>query len=1030
MKRITVNITLIFASLLLMVTGIQAQTLILSPAENSVTELHHIAVTVMGKPSAETKLFLNDELVDKGKIRIDGIFDFLNISVPYGPVALRVESIGAGNRVYVAERTIHVLGPPRKILPYDDEIQIQADGKTRKLVRFEIQDEWGYRLTNLKVATVEITHGQIAETDLDSLSSGIQVPIRDGMLEISIQSPKEVARATLEVTAVGEFFQFPVRFSTPQEPFILVGSVSGGLSNYQPYTDNSNEPDAEVWRQNTTELGGESVMYGGQAAFYAKGNVFEKYRLTASYDSRRNYRDQFFRDIDPAEQYPIYGDASILEYDAQTQSKLFMKLERNESSLIYGDYNTGLTQTEFTAYNRTFNGLIGQLNYNTHSLTGFVSLTDREMQLDEIRGEGISGYYYLTKSNVTEYSDKIKIQTRDKYHPEVLLKSADQIRYQDYTINYSDGSIMFKQPVPSIDADGNPVTIVISYEHKTGKKASSISGVRYNGNFKKNIKIGATAIVEERRPSNYLLYGVDATLPLFRWFSIKGEYAASSMPDFSSANLKGEAYKTEILFAPSQKFNIKGYYRIVDSSFVNLSQTSSATETGTQKYGFKGQYNHEKLGDFTSEFYRQFNKIGTINENSAEVFNLAYQRKFSAKGQLNIGYEDAKRERKTAQNSISHLQSRLIRGALSYQLTKKLSGTLERDQNLASTDQSKPTNTAVGLTYALSKKLSVFTKYKLIAGDNTGNQTVVGFDSKVTENTQLTGKYEIGGALGESRNRASIGLKNKWLVNKNLTLNFAYENASTIDQFETPTTEHQALSVAFEYLPESPWKTTGKWEYHTNRESRQYNYMLGTDFKVAHGLAVISKSVYSIVNYRASNNDYVIKSDNQFGLAYRPERSDFYNSLAKIAYLVDKNTHVLPKINYKRFIISTHHYWQPTARLEIGGRIAKRIVMDEEIGLFKDKVTTDFYAMRLEYDWSLKWYSAMDLKYIALKPLNESKVGASFEVGYLIMKNVQMGIGYAALKYDDPDFSDQNYMFENFYVTLHMKFSETIFDWK
>lgn len=1029
MKKNTVNIIQIFISLWVLVAGLQAQTLILNPEDHAVTELHHIAVTVMGKPSAETKLFLNNALVSEGKIRIDGIFDFLNISVPDGPILLRVESIGVGNRVYIAEKTIHVLGPPRKVLPYEEVIQLQADGITQKLVRFEIQDEWGYHLTYLRVATAEITHGQIISVDIDTLSYGIQIPIKDGILEFLIQSPKDVARATLEVTVMGKPFQFPVRFSTPHEPFILVGSISGGMSNYQPYPDNSNEPDVEEWRQNTTEIGSKSVMYGGQSAFYAKGNIYQKYRLTASYDSRRNYKDQFFRDIDPSEQYPVYGDASILEYDAQTQSKLFLKLERDESSVIYGDFNTGLNQSEFTAYNRTFNGVITRLNYQSHSLTGFATLTDREMQMDEIRGEGISGYYYLTKSNVTEYSEKVKIQTRDRYHPETILKSIEPIRYQDYSINYSDGSIMFKQPIQSIDSDGNPVTIVIAYEHKTGKKETSIGGIRYDATLFKKFKVGATAVIEERQPSNYLLYGVDATLPIYRWLAISGEYAESSIPDFASANLKGKAYKTEIQFAPSQNLNIKGYYRTVDSSFINLSQTGSATETGSEKYGLKGQLSHEKYGQFTSDFYRQFNKMGTINENSADVLNLGYQRKFTTKGQLKLGYEDATRDRQSSLTTTSHLRSRLLQGALSYQLTKKLSGSIERDQNLESGDQSKPTNTALGLTYAISAKLSVFTKFKKLEGQNSGNQTVVGFDSKVTENTQLNGKYEIGGALGDSRNRASIGLKNKWTVNKNLTLNFAYENASTMDHFETPTTEHQALSVAFEYLPEIMWKTTGKWEYRSDCESRQYNYMFGTDFKVAHGLAVITKSVYSTVNYQ-STNDYVIKTDNQLGLAFRPERSDFYNCLAKVAYIVDNNTHIQPKISLDRFIISTHHYWQPTDRLEIGGRLAKRIVVDEEVGLFKDKVTTDFYALRLEYDWNLKWYTALDSRYISLKPLNESKVGASVEMGYLLMKNVQVGVGYALLKYDDPDFSEQNYQFDNFFVTLHMKFSEEIFNWK
>ncbi len=1006
--------------------------LILSPEEHAVTELHRIAVTVMGKPSAHAQLFVNNIPVSSGEIRVDGLYDFLNIPAPDGPVSLRVESVGAGNRAYMAEREIHVLGPPRKLVPYEEAVQIPADGKSQRTLSFGIQDEWGYTLDHLKVATVHITHGSIASADLDSISSGIQLPLRDGVLEFSVQAPNEAARAILEITIMGEPFQFPVRFITSQEPFILVGSVSGGASNYQAYPVDPDEPDVEDWRQNS--LPGASLMYGGRAAFYAKGNLFGKYRLTASYDSRRNYKDRFFSDIDPSEQYAVYGDASTLEYDAQTQSKLFVKLERNESSILFGDFNTGLTQSEFSAYNRTFNGLTGKLNLGAHTLSGFATLTARVMQRDEIRGEGISGYYYLSQSAVTELSDKVVIQTRDRYHSEVVIKSVELTRYQDYTINYNDGSLMFKQPVPSLDPDGNPVTIVIAYEYQSSKNETGIAGVRYEGTLLKKFKIGAMAVIEERpegnyRTEHYMLYGADATLPFFRWLSLKGEYAGSVSPEAGGESARGEAYKAELLFAPSQSLNIRGYYRTVDSSFVNVSQSGSANETGSEKYGFKGTLGNEKTGILLSEYYRQMNKTGTVNENSAEVFTVAYRRKFAERGEIKFAYEDATRIRQTL-NTPTELHSRLLRGNISYRLSKKLTGTVERDQNLESTDQSKPTHTAVGLNYALSEKLGVFVKFRRIEGENAGNQFVFGLDSKVTENTQLTGKYEIGGALGESRNRASIGLKNRWVVSKDLTLNFAYENVSTSDHFEIPTVQHQSVSAAFEYLPELPWKTTGKWEYRGTAESRQFNYMLGTDFRIGHGLSVIAKSVYSKISYLSGTDDYVIKSDNQIGMAFRPERSDRYNALAKIAYLVDGNTHVQPKVNSERFILSTHHYWQPSERLEIGLRYARRVVLDEEIGLFSDRTVTDFFAVRLEYDLNLKWYAAADLRYILLQPLGESKIGASAELGYLLMKNLQMGVGYAFLNYEDPDFSLQNEQFKNFFITFHLKFSEDIFNWK
>ncbi|MDD4960646.1 MAG: hypothetical protein PHX07_00225 [Candidatus Marinimicrobia bacterium] len=1030
MKRITAHLLRIMTGICMLAGGLHAQMLILNPAENAVSELHRIAVTVMGKPSAEATLYINNNPVSSGELRVDGIYDFLNIPVPEGPVTIRVEAPGAGERIFVAERNIHVLGPPSKILPYEDALKIEADGKSEGTLRFEIRDEWGYRLGNLKTAGIQITHGQILDKDMDSLSAGIQVPVRNGVLEFTVRAPKEAARATLEISAGGNYFQFPLRFITPREPLMLVGSLSGGASNYQPFADAANEPDAEEWSRNSGSIAGLPFLYGGRAALYAKGNLFGKYRFTASYDSRRNYQDQFFRDIDPSQQYALYGDASKLEYDAQTQSQLFVKLERDESSIMYGDFNTGSGKREFTAYNRTFNGINGTLKLGSHSLNAFATLTDREMQMDEIRGEGISGYYYLSRSNITEYSDKIVIQTRDRYHPEILLRSVDQTRFQDYSINYEDGSIMFKQPVPGIDASGNPVTIVVAYENKTGKRENAIAGLNYSGTFFGKLNLGAMAVAEERYESYYLLYGANAEIPLFSWLSLKGEYAESLLPENGGSNSRGKAYKAEFLFAPWDVLNVKAYYRTVDSLFVNESQSGRSNETGSEKYGINAVLGNEKTGRLTTEYYRQFNKMGTVNENSAEVFTLGYSRKFTSRGEFKVAYEDASRIRQNGSSGSSELNSQMIRGSFTYKLSDKLSALAERDQNLKSNDQSKPTHSSIGLSYALSEKLSIFAKYRRLEGDRAGNQFIVGLDSKVAENTQLSGKYEIGGAMGESRNRATVGLKNKWVVTKALTLNFAYENVSSSDGFETPTVEHQSLSLAFEFLPEIPWKSSGKWEFRSSSDSRQFNYLFATDFRIARGLSLIAKSVNSTVRYRAAANDYVIKSDNQLGIAYRPERSDYYNAVAKLAYIVDENTHVTPQVSSARFIVSMHHYWQPFEKLEIGMRLAKRVVVDEEIGLFEDRTVTDFIAMRLEYDLNLKWYAAMDLRYIYLQPLDETKFGASVEAGYLLAKNLQLGLGYALLNYEDPDFSDQNYLYKNIFLTLHMKFSENIFNWK
>ena len=1008
-----------------------SQMVILSPQENSIHQLHHIAVTVVGKPNEPAWIFVNGQPADSGTIRIDGQYDFLNIPVPDGPVEIRTEATGAQNKRYKAVRHIHIIGPVANLKTSQAEIELPADGKSKCTIHAEIQDAWGYTIGMIKNATIGLKDGSIVDTDLDTLSSGRQIQAVDGKLTFTVQGGEKVGRSQVTIKIMGKMFRIPVRFTTPLPPFMMVGSMDAAVSVY--HTDDSTmaEPQFTLADFNETESRIQSVPVSGRMAFYAQGSIFNKYRLTASYDSRRTRDNQLFRDMDPNQQYALYGDASTLTYDAQTQSKFYGKIERNESFLVVGDFNTGLRKTEFTAYDRSFNGLQTQIKAGSHQFKGFATLSDRKMQLDEIRGEGISGYYFLNATQITIYSDKIRVETRDKYHPEIVLRSEEKVRFQDYDINYVDGTLMFKQPVPSIDADGNPVYIVASYEYRSNDDKSVIGGLRYEGTWFKKYKIGSSFFMEEKEPSNYMLYGADAVLPFFSWLEFRGEFAESKSSDFTTSKSRGNALKTELTLKPVKMLTLNGYYRKVDDSFLNASQTGTQFEMGSKKYGASGSVDMGKFGSIRSEWYRQYNKTNTVNENHVRVANATYKYNVSNKTSLQIGYENASRDQVGGQDSLGvrNYNSKMLKGKVTHNWTDKLSTTAEHEQNLADEASTLPTSSSVGIGYKVSDKVKLVAKQRFLSKGERKTQTIMGVESRITKNTSLTGKYEIGGAAGEALNRASIGLRNRWQVRKDLTLNFTLESTATMDSLEVPTPDHSAVSVGFEYLPEKPWKSSGKYEFRKDKTTRKQVFTIGTEFKVLNGLSMISRIEHAHTKY-TMGNDIWIKGNYQLGLAYRPELSDKINSVAKIQYLRDKNTHVVPKIRLDRLIASLHTYYQPTLRLGFAARFALRKLMDEEIGLYNNSTVTSLYALRTEYDISERWFTAFDFRMVTMYPIHQTKVGFAGELGYVFIKDTQIGLGYVFKKLDDQDFSISEYNFSNFYLVLRMKFSEDLFNWR
>jgi hypothetical protein len=1033
MKSFTHTIQWMLAAVILASApaAVRSQMIIKSPKKNNALEQGRIAVTVIGRPGATAVLSVNGTPADSGIIRIDGRYDFLSVTVPEGPVELRASSIGAGGRLFETTVPIHIIGRPAKLVADPQALELPADSQSTAGVRIRVQDAWGYPVTRSRNGNIRISSGSIADPDADSLSAGWQVPVRDGRMEFRVRTARVVGREDLTVEVGDASLQVPVRYTTPLSPLILVGSADAAVSARQWGVRDPGIPKFTLadFTEQESEWGG--VPVSGRLAFYAKGALAKKYMATMSFDSRRTRTNQLFRDLDPDKQYALYGDASTLTYDAQTESKFYGKIERNESFLAVGDFNTEFRAAEFAKYDRSFNGVFGRIGWRGQTFSGFSTLNDRTMKLDEIRGEGISGYYFLTRGRITINSDKVRIETRDRYHPEVIVESDDLARFQDYDINAVDGTLMFKQPVPSQDAAGNPVFIVASYECQDGSTRNLIGGLRYDGSWRKKIRLGSTVIVEEKKPSNYYLAGADAVVPLGKWLEFKGEVAKSVSSDFGGAKRNGSAFRTEMKLSPIRALETNGYYRFVDEDFLNPSLTGSAFHVGSEKYGMDNSLRLGRFGRIQSQVYRQINEKATVNENWVSVANAFYEYPLSERTTAKLGYEDAER-RRTGLDTVSsrNYRSKMIKAQITRRWWKRLSTTVEHEQNLAGGRTSLPTGTALGAALDVTQKIQLFAKQRLLSGAGRRTQTLLGIDSRLNANTLVTGKYEIGGVTGEKLSRASIGLKNKWAVRRDLTFNIALESTATLDSLEVATPENNAVSVGFEYLPDKPWKTAAKYELRQDKTLRKQVLSLGGESRIRAGLSAIGRYERTGTRYLKKSNDVWNRSEAQLGVAYRPENGDAFNGIAKVQILNDKNTHVAPGARLDRAVISAHGYWEPAARLEFGVRFAFRRLLDEETGLFRSRTTTTLYALRTEYTLHRRWSTGLDLRLVALAPAGQTKNGAAADINYMAKQNMQVGVGYVFKKLDDPDFAYSEYSYSNIYLVLRMKFSEGIFDWK
>lgn len=297
----------------------------------------------------------------------------------------------------------------------------------------------------------------------------------------------------------------------------------------------------------------------GRGAFYLKGKIKGEYLLTAAADTREQpFSDLFsnfaskdprylLRRIDPDQFYPVYGDDSTIVDDAPTQGKFFVKLERGDSHVMWGNFQTTWTGTELTQYSRGLYGanLLWRSEDSTaagerqSSVNVFAAEPGTLQSREEFRGTGGS-LYYLRRQDVTMGSERLWIEVRDRDSGLVLERTPLQPG-GDYDINYLQGRVTLRAPLSAV-ADGsgmlvrtgalpgNPVYLVATYEYVPGM--TEVDGLAYGlrGShwFNDYLQVGVSGYRQGGGQGRQSLFGVDATLRYRPGTYIKVENARST----------------------------------------------------------------------------------------------------------------------------------------------------------------------------------------------------------------------------------------------------------------------------------------------------------------------------------------------------------------------------------------------------------------------------------------------------------------------------------------------------------------------
>ena len=408
-------------------------------------------------------------------------------------------------------------------------------------------------------------------------SLGTVVPVdKNGTFAVRQILPSGPHTVAVEVVDLdGSRSTFSRNLSIPDQDWFYVAIAD--LTVGQNYTSGA----AELLTADYQHFDSKTYI-DGRGAFYLKGKIKGDYFITASADTREQPVEDLFRNfsskdpmyllwrIDPDRYYPVYGDDSTLVEDAPTQGKFYVRLEKGDSHILWGNFQTQWVGNELTRFTRSLYGAdlmlktsaITQYGEQRAALNAFAAEPGTMQSREEFRGTGGS-LYYLRHLDVTQGSEKLWVEVRDR-DSGLVLERKQLVPAQDYDLNYLQGRVMLRAPLPSVSGGtgiiatssvpGNPVYLVATYEFTPGLTAAD--GYTFGGNaywwLNDYLRVGITGYRQGDNEQEQKMGGVDVTVRFTPETYVTAEMARSEGPgagqqnsitggfDFSTSEAVGE----------------------------------------------------------------------------------------------------------------------------------------------------------------------------------------------------------------------------------------------------------------------------------------------------------------------------------------------------------------------------------------------------------------------------------------------------------------------------------------------------------
>lgn len=996
-----------------------------------------------------------------------------SLSLKPGPNTVRITSIAPDKKETSSQMiSLYGRGPIHSINFHPDRNTMIAGGRDVLEVAVEFLDEWGHPASDNDQIAVKASAGRILQInqtydpnaflmakDLTrsngatveqetEIANSLILSTTDGIGLFKFISPPQAGLVRFDLTNGKLSSRFDLNVNPEVRPTILVGigkvSIGAAAPDHQLSQDN----------QKTT----------GHGQLFVKTNIGEKTSFTGAYDTSRPLNrvqgQPFAFESNPQDRlYPVFGDSSTRYNEAQSNSKLYFKLEHGQQYAMFGDYQlmgneignfngnqiptpfggafgptintrqqilsgTGSVGPQLSTYNRVLTG--GKLHLESSKAT-YLTLAGARPSSSYARDvfrAGILGYTRLSFGNILANTEQIFIEIRDRRNPEVVVKTEALTRGVDYQLDYLTGVIFLQRQIQQFDSALNLVQIVALYEYNDGGRSSNVYAGRAGYEWKKaGLQFGGTYINQAQAGfSPFKISGIDIEKSLPRsgrltleWSRTSGELAgAGNFFGSVSGFHRGNAYRAELNQPLTSKLRVQGLFMKSEEGYLN-------PFGGTITPGSR-RMQASLIGDLTAKDQVSLTVIDeknkTVNvDNGRQTLEANWQHQFNDKLKAGLGYSYRHLTMNSTSGSTS-TPSQMATASLEWKPIEKLSLSVQREQNLThSTDQTYPNQWVASGKYDINNFTNIFFTSRRGTGaiipiadlsssgfttSNSNSEIALGVETKVFRNTSLTSRYQIQNSFNGTDSFAVFGLGQRIPINKVFSLDATLERGF---QIAGPNGSFTSGSIGATFVPTEDFKSSLRYEL---RDRQGFGQILSAGAAGRLGnFTALGQFQLSDTSFQTQANIPSMKNKILFGraaFAWRPAENDnsallfSYNtqSFDRGRYPGDSSRGLSFSLNKETaHDFSSDGYYRLYEKLEFFGRAAYRHVNSSGPSLNSLSTDTYLFQGRLQDRFARYFDAALETRYLG-QVGTSGRMAYGIELGVWAIQDLRFGIGYNA----------------------------------